>query len=256
MLRAGLLNHAASDSSAGQGARYYGTPLRFVNYGLAAYWRSSKGVTLNGTDVSGLASQVPGGLDLAQATGAIQPLGTGAPTYGGAPLQSIQFVQANNDQLARANTDLIGTGDKTFFSVQRIRTSTTSLQMILSNESPGTTAGMGIGLSNVGNLRALHDAAVANDTDGAVGTSAPEVWVAVKPSGAVGQLWVNGAVAIAASNAGDSAPGGTGLLALGDIGGTWLGADMDWLESGVFTKAVPTHVVTRMTSYARATYAF
>src|SRR5262249_11014836 len=104
------------------GSRYRGDPRRFSAYGLAGLWDAALGISLNGNDVSAIASQVAGGVDLPQATGANQPLYVGAPTYNGQP--SIQFTAANADRL-EASANIIAANPATFVLVMRDRTSAT-----------------------------------------------------------------------------------------------------------------------------------
>lgn len=227
-----------------------------VAFGASAVFSSNLDVTLNGTDVSALGDQTPryprawdpNSYSVAQASAPLQPLSTGAPVYGNQT--SIAFTLANNDSLARAATNLIGTGDKTFFSVHRLRTSLAGLQMIFSNESVATTAGMGIGY-NTGVTREIHNAAVTNELFGNASLVAAEVWCCRKFAGVLATATVNNTpTVVGGGNTNDSTPGAGAILAIGDIGGTWQSPDMDWLFSALFTRVLSDSVAYMLTKTA------
>lgn len=208
-------------------------------FGFSCIFDSMKDVTLNGTDVSALGDQAvryPRSFDhtgytISQGTAGLQPLSTGAPVYGNQT--SIQFLKANGDTLQRANTNIIATGDKTFFLAQRLRNAAGTSQMVLSNESVGTTTGMGAGYGSTG-LRDIHNAAISNEVFGTPSTAAAEIWVCRKPTSELSSAMVNNAaVAVSGGFVTDTSPGAAGLLALGDIAAGWDAPDMDFLFGAI-----------------------
>lgn len=233
-------------------ARQRGNPLRFINHGLVALWDAALGVTLNGADVSALADQVPWlplsapvAYDLSQATGANQPLYTGAPAYNGQP--SIQFSFANTDNLTKLNNNFFGAGAWSVVSVQRMRNTTAGQQIIWESRNAGFTGGsMGI-VTSVPSYRVqdLTPGGVNHD-GGTPGTTAPEVTIFMQGAGAVPTALVNGAaVALSAGAGGQADPGGAAMFSIGSTGGG-LSSDQDFLFNCLFTTAVPNGVAVRL----------
>lgn len=255
ILRAGLL-WTRNVAAAGRGYRYEGDPRHFSSHGLVALWDATvpSSVTLNATDVSGLASLVPGGDDLTQAVGANQPLYVGAPTYNGQP--SIQFVRANSDGLTKTNTQVINTNPFTYYSVHRIRAiAGGAYNSILGNgEAPN---GADLNLNPAAGFRDLLFVSNSEHTMGAPSTTTPEVWLISSngPSSGVVNGYVNGVPQTMSTQAGLYTAGPNPLLY---IGSNLMAAtvDMDWLKGGIFTSAVPATVAVRLSKAAGAQFGF
>jgi hypothetical protein len=217
---------------------------RFAAYGLTAVWytRRADSITLNGADVSALASLSVGGRDLSQLTPANQPLGTGAPIYGGAwcPWPSIQFTLANNDNLSRANTNLFGAGAWTVVSVQRMRNTAAGQQAIWESRNAAFTGG------SLAIINATPNYVIQDETPGTVNhiggvprTTAPDVTIFAQGAGAVPTLRLNGVLTTLSAGAGGQAdPGGAAFYAIGSML-AGLSADQDFLFQATFTMGIP-----------------
>lgn len=229
------------------GIRYMGDPRRFSAYGLAALWDTARQDTkaFNVNDISGLASIVAGGINVAQATGANQPLGVGTPQYGEFP--SIQFTAANVDRLQVA-ANLIGAAPATMIAVWRWR-NTTGDYFALSNCSVGGGAGWSLGSRSGATGRDSVAAGVSARTDGVVGTAAPEVWICRDWAAAspVADMWINGVKqAISAAAVIRTTPGAGGQVVLGSLEGAILAADVDFCLGAIFTAALDDSVSVRI----------
>lgn len=233
-------------AAAGQGYRWHGNPLHFVPHGLAAIWEPlPQFVTLNGTDVSGLASRIQGGIDVAQGTAANQPLYTGAPTYGSpsAPQPSIQFTAANIDTLQRAATNLIGVAPATWVTAQRLNAFTGTFSGILANGGGGT--GEGVGYSTTS--RAVNRAGAGNPADGVPSTAVAEIWVVRSTTPSAPEGFINNVAAtFAPGGIARSDPGGAGVMYIGSFGGGGLPVNMDFLAAAVFQSSLPDSVAVRI----------
>lgn len=226
------------------GYRQTGRPERFYAYSVAAVWDAALGITLNGNDVSAIASQVAGAADLPQATAANQPLYIGAPAYNGNP--SIQFTAANGDRL-QANINIIGAAQATYIAVIRARAAVD--QFWLSNVNNTATAGWAFGSRTAGTLRDTVAVGVSARTAGVIGTTQPEVWVGRDYAAAspVTALSVNNVpMVVTAAAAVRTTPGATPRLVLGSLVDAVLPADIDFLYAAIATVAVDDSVVTRL----------
>ena len=216
-----------------------------ANNALAAMWDTQTStVTLNGADVSQINFLSAGAIHLVQATGANQPLYTGAPAYNGWP--SVAFTAANSDQLARVNTNLAA-GDVTIITAQRVRTSGTTF--IAFNGDALTT---GVAIGQLGGLRAANQTNVTNHSDAAISTAAAEVWVArFLAANSVPTLWVNGVnVALGGAASVKLATTGAATLAVGTAGAFFI--DMDWMFGAVFQSSIPDALATSITNRLKA----
>ena len=225
-----------------------------------AIYDSTLDLTLNGTDVSGLANQglrfprplnAIASLDLTQGTGANQPLSTGAPTYGG--FGSIQFTAANNDTLFKSNIDLAGLGPITFVIAAKFTT----------NGSPiSNSNGIGSGVTFRTDNRSLQNLGGGGRTfsvGGALDTTAPHVLVASQDGGEnSGQLLVDGtALTMTPAGTVGAIPGAAATLALGSIQPTaTLPTGMDFLFLAVFQYFMPANLGRAVSAAARAKYQF
>lgn len=240
------------------GARQYGAVTLFYAHGLAAVYDSSKGITLNGTDVSAIADQVPWlplsapvAYDLSQGTAANQPLYTGAPTYNGRP--SIQYVAANADRLFLANTNLIADNPCTFVAVQRLRVLGGAQSYFFGNGTGGT----GIGFGEAAGGRNAIVAGVTNRIDGVISTTAAEVWIGTDSGSGVpaATLMINGVdQAITNSGANRVDAGATAEIEIGAYLGGGLNADVDDLFKVIFITSIPDSVKIRISHAYGATY--
>ncbi len=208
-------------------------------------WDAALGVTLNGTDVSALASQVPGAVDLLQATAANQPLYTGAPTYNGQP--SVQFVLANADSLLAANIDLIGTGAHTYMSAHRVRAIAAGVYNgIMGNARAG--AGSSLNAETTTGLRNLLFVGNSDHAMGSTPTTVPEMW-SIGSGGSGSGIVIGMVYGVAQSMSSQlgswAAPGATGSVFLGASPATG-GSDMDWLFGALFTTLLPNAVAIRI----------
>lgn len=96
-----------------------------VQLGLAAYWDTTDGLTLNGSNVSGVAEMI-GGLDLAQVSAGAQPAaGSGYVT------------NASGDWLTRASEPVFNPGTGAFAAFADVRTSTSGTQVAFGTRITG-----------------------------------------------------------------------------------------------------------------------
>lgn len=236
VLAAGHLLHTASASSRGQGSRYYGDLLRFKEFGLVGLWdtRRRASITLNGTDVANLASLVPGGLDLPQATPANQPLYTGAPAFNGWP--SIQFVATNGDTLVKTGTNPIGAGPYSLVLLHHVRnTATCTLFSTINNAGTG-----GVLVQVTSALRGVTKVGAGGQlATGTPSTTVPEVWIITMAAGAEPTLSVNAATPVTGgTNPGITDPGGAGNLSIGSAIPFAQNADEDFLCAALFANVL------------------
>lgn len=216
------------------GYRYSGNPLHFAPYGLAAAWDTSEPATkaFNVNDISGLASIVPGAVDVAQAVGANQPLGVGTPQYG--EFVSIQFTAANVDRLTNATDPGTGTGAAIVAFVPADTTGDHALLIIDALRVYSNLSGIGAhwGSFNGANI------------DGGIvlAPGVPHVIAVVNRAFNDTTLWTDG-VPVVRSN-GSAYSNGTGIT---------LGADsalqptnMGFLFAAWFTVAPPDSVMVRL----------
>lgn len=224
-----------------------GRPSKFSGYGLAAWYRIDRGVTI-ATGISQLDDLSGNGRNLTQGTGSAQPARVLA-AYNGKPCA--RFVAASSQFLSRAATNLFGS--TTYSLVLCIKWDAASAnQVALGCES--LNAGCSIFLD--GNARsALHAGAAAHD-DGVRGTTIPEVVITNRAAGAIPAMFVNGLnVAVGSSNVNMVDPGAGAALALGASFNTGAAAgfvDADVLEAIAFTGEIPQSVISRISHYAGA----
>lgn len=221
----------------GYGARYRGDPRKFAAYSLTALWDASvpSSITLNGTDVSAEASLVTGNADVAQATGANQPLYTGAATYNSQ--RTVTYVAANTDRLQKANTDIIGAGGSTAFVVYFQRGATGRL---ISNNSGGA----GVDLQYNASAVNYQSSGVSARTGGTLAAGSLHVLFARDIPSVTADAFVDGvAVALSAATSARAAPGPTATLS---ISFSAAPADMDFGVGGFFASYVDTSAVYRM----------
>lgn len=243
----------------GYGARYRGNTRRFSAYGILALWDASMGVTLNGTDVSALASQVGGAIDLAQATGARQPLYTGAPTYNGQP--SIRFTAANGDNLFRNATSIWTGGAGSFFITTAVPLGINGTFLIC--DTDGATNGFDLKTVGASSPWARQFDSIPGHAhltgsiidDGEVYT----MLGTLSSSPASAHLYLNG-TDVAISNPTDGTFNDTNassVMLLGAVTSAGVGAaNMDFLEAAVFDFVIPPSVVDRMAKASAARFGF
>jgi hypothetical protein len=220
-----------------------------VAFGASAIWNTMDAwsIVLNGSDVSAIVdatSAWPRPVDatvytLTQATPANQPLGTGAPAYNGWP--SIQYVRANADRLARANTNLAAS-DITIISVQRLADTTTSY--FVSNVDGGGTTGLALGVSAA--LRDVVDANAGNHNGGTPSVAVPEVWIAREVFGQSPTLLVNGVSVALTGAATRIATTAAATFTIGSLAGAGFPQSMDDMFKSVFLTSIPDSVAIRI----------
>lgn len=223
---------------------------------LPGVWDARLGITLNGTDVSVLASQ--GGprpwlglsLDVSQGTAGQQPLATGAPQYNSEP--SVAFTAATSDELVRVPQQLFNTGPYTIFGV--IRNYGTSAFCGLTSFDDNGSVGVQYGTLGTGNRNVNHGG-VASHSDAAMSTTAPEVFVITRFPGTVPTLRINNVmVAIGGGGApGLAQAGGTAAIRLGTYGGG-THADMDFLFEAAAPFAISANIAFRLSKMGGARF--
>lgn len=227
--------------------RYRGDPRRFSARNLVGLWLTWKStITLNGTDVSGMTSLVAGGNDIGQATGANQPLFTGAPTYGGK--RSIQFTAANVDRLVKATTDIAGTGPVTVvFAAQFTATGA------YISDSAGVGSGVTI-RSDTHTIQNLGGGGRTLQAAGTISTGAMHVLVSGQDAGEVNALWLIDSVPQTVTPGGTvgAAPGGAAALSIGAIGDGTLPCSMDWMGAAWYQGFLSQSEALRVTKYFAA----
>lgn len=248
MLRPGLLNRGRMMRRS-LGYRRIGNPDHIkVAYAFAGQWDAALGVTLNGNDVSALASQVAGAIDLVQAAGANQPLYVGAPAYNGNP--SIQFTGANVDRLEKTATNIIGTGPLSMFLVCLERTAGTT-QVFFGND----TNASGMEFANITGNRAVIAVAAANLTDGAITTTLPETWALSDPADGVtpGSFLVNSAKVLTPTTI-HLSPGAGGSMIIGARQGGIVPADIDFCWGAITVGALGDSLLQRLSHALQARF--
>jgi hypothetical protein len=226
-----------------------GRPERFTGMGLGGFWLSDRGLTLNGTDVSGLADFSGNGRDLSQGTASAQPLSTGAPTYDG--ITCIQFTSASSDALTRGSTNIVGTGPITIMSVQAFRATTAGVHCLVGN----TSATNGAALCANGAARECLDHGIAQHDDANFTTSTLETWMMRQSAAAVPTLTVNGvAASVSGASTGIADPGAGGVVGIGGGFGALASSDVDWLAAVIFTVNISDSVAQRLNHWVGAKY--